>query len=176
MRRVIFIPWTFALEQVGDALQWQSSSILKLKWFDIVIYNQFLRPTFVRSMTEGSIYIFGHGCASSGNLWPSQGSESPLSFDRVADRLIYMGLQSTFAGKIKLFSCGSASGGDKSFASQFARYMREKKRYTSCTYEGYTTTLLAHMRFLLGGGLHKWEGDTRYLAYADRASATRVEV
>ncbi|TQF83087.1 hypothetical protein FK498_03325 [Elioraea sp. Yellowstone] len=66
---------------------------------------------FLAGLSDGQIYIRGHGMPGYKSIEGGRGGER-VDYDEVVDRLLQSGLRKTFAGKIKCYSCHSAEFGD----------------------------------------------------------------
>src|ERR1700743_996918 len=101
MERVIWIPWPEinAAEFIERSEQWQEVSD---KDFTIITYSSGTVNDTLRNMTTGMIYMRGHGMP--GSPFVTTRGQS-LHITKSIDRLIEMGLQNTFTGKIKLYMC-----------------------------------------------------------------------
>jgi hypothetical protein len=174
--RVLFIPWAINLEQFGKCLNWQATALFrKGKWTHIIHYNPIPNPILL-FVTDGQIYVRGHGGASDPEIAPGFGAlGGDLDYAEVGRRLMRTGLRKCFKGVIKLYNCHSAEGGTASFASQFANFMRGQG-YTNCTYEGYDGALDSYYQDKGGndGDYHKFSGNGT--GEADRASNHRHAV
>jgi hypothetical protein len=104
MERVIWIPWpeAEAAEFIERSDQWQEVSP---KDFTIITYSSGTVNDTLHKMKTGSIYMRGHGMPGSPFV-TSRGQS--LHITKSINRLIKMGLQTTFTGKIKFYSCYSA--------------------------------------------------------------------
>ena len=105
MERIIWIPWPEAEagEFIERSEQWQTAS--PKKGFAIITYSPGTISDTLREMRTGSIYMRGHGMPGSPFV-TTHGKA--LHIARSIDRIIGMGLQKTFTGKIKFYSCYSA--------------------------------------------------------------------
>ncbi len=105
MERIIWIPWPEAEagEFIERSEQWQTAS--PKKGFAIITYGPGTVSDTLREMRTGSIYMRGHGMPGSPFV-TTHGKA--LHIARSIDRIIEMGLQKTFTGKIKFYSCYSA--------------------------------------------------------------------
>ena len=104
MERIIWIPWPEAEagEFIERSEQWQTVSP---KDFAIITYSAGTVNDPLREMRTGSIYMRGHGMP--GSPFVTTHGKS-LHITKSIDRIIEMGLQKTFTGKIKFYSCYSA--------------------------------------------------------------------
>ncbi len=92
------------------------------------------------------IYVHGHGLAESTEISITPGNAKKLDYGQVAKRLIDMGLQKDFEGKIKFYNCESAGDDDESvqatsFAFNCAAELYREHRVTKCTFYGYTASI-----------------------------------
>lgn len=113
-----------------------------------VWYNGRKSP-FVQGMTNGQIYIRGHGMPGENIIEGGRGGEH-LRYDEVVDRLIKSGLNKSFSGKIKCYNCHSAESIDptgniaasviETGGTAFAQLIADEmfhRGYRSCTFWGY---------------------------------------
>jgi hypothetical protein len=102
--RIIWIPWSGhdADEFVERSDQWNDVSP---KNFTIITYQPDAASDVLQNLRKGKIYMRGHGMPGSPFV-TTHGIN--LHIHSSIDRLIGMGLQPTFAGTIKFYSCYSA--------------------------------------------------------------------
>jgi hypothetical protein len=138
------------------------------------------------SMTDGQIYIRGHGLAGDACISSGQDSHESarLHANDVARRLIDSGLQPGFAGKIKCYNCHSAESGpgEAPFAQVFADAMYQAG-YQHCTYWGYEGQLTSFYEDRPNDpNLHKYAGFKQEFEFGGwvmddaRASARRMQI
>jgi hypothetical protein len=106
MSRIIWIPWPAedAAEFLERSAQWQEAK-KGIKTFTIITYAAGTTNDVLADLGTGSIYMRGHGMPGSPSV-TTRGKS--LHITSSIDRLIAMGLKSTFAGTIKFYSCYSA--------------------------------------------------------------------
>ncbi len=106
MSRIIWIPWPAAdaAEFLERSTQWQDAK-QGVKTFTIITYAAGTTNDILANLATGSIYMRGHGMPGSPSV-TTRGQS--LHIRASIDRLIEMGLKTTFAGTIKFYSCYSA--------------------------------------------------------------------
>ena len=107
MSRIIWIPWSGqdADEFIERSDQWKTVSP---KDFKIITYQPGTVDDDLVNFATGKIYMRGHGQPGSPSVTTHGKS---LHIHSSIDRLIEMGLKSTFSGVIKFYSCYSAIDG-----------------------------------------------------------------
>lgn len=144
---------------------------------------------FLAGMTDGQIYIRGHGMSGFKSIEGGRGGER-IDYDEVAKRLIKSGLKKHFRGKIKLFNCHSAEAtseenkGDTEYVGEaFAQLVADEmysKGYKNCTYYGYIGPVDS-MPKDGSQGKHKYRRETQFKdgkmqqVEMGRASENRVQ-
>ncbi|MBT8336436.1 MAG: hypothetical protein KJO11_07525 [Gemmatimonadetes bacterium] len=102
--RIIWIPWTEA--EAGEFIersdQWNEVS---QKTFHIITYAPGTTHDVLDGLKDGSIYMRGHGMPGNPSV-TTRGKA--LHIHHSIERLIEMGLDVQFTGKIKFYSCYSA--------------------------------------------------------------------
>jgi hypothetical protein len=142
-KRIIFIPRTKLEAQARDtgngpdlyaqATSWEPVVSEKGKAFRVFCTDDAFD---VELDAEDTVYIYGgHGISNRDSVtWPGNDAH-PLDSATVAG-LAQVVIPSTFAGKIKVYSCHSGETGGTAFAARVADAMR-LAGYNSCTFFGY---------------------------------------
>jgi hypothetical protein len=145
---VVFIPREKSIAETKDvdgkgslveqAKAWVQHSDGKLT-DERVICGDTALPTTTLASPATTLYIMGgHGKEGQAFItWP--GNSNFMCSHQLVDKIITAGLPSTYAGKIKIYSCLSAdnTGSSIAFAKRVALYMA-KRGYRSCTVWGYS--------------------------------------
>jgi len=144
--RIIFIPWQ---EGSDEAKEWKEKSeqwnlAKPEKKFQIVYYHPDEKANAqlkaANADKDAVIYIRGHGSPGANSLKANVFDEQrSLAMTDVCQRLINMGLDSSFAGAIKFHSCYSATVfTDSAFKESYAAAMKSLE--TSRKTKEYLTT------------------------------------
>ena len=138
------------------------------------------KSPFLAGMTDGQLYIRGHGMPGFRSIEGGRGGER-VDYGTVIDRLIKSGLRKTFMGKIKCFNCHSAEtgviGSDPEVEGPpFARLIADEmytRGYKHCTFFGYLGAIDSYAKDG-SAGIHKYARAKGGVEMA-RASEARIQ-
>ena len=112
---VIFVPWA---EDSPESKEWKSKSeqwnVIKNNKYKIVYWNPVETDNAVlaraSALPDASIYIRGHGSPGAPSIVTKvKDLDIPLAIEDACDRLIGMGLKTSFKGAIKFHFCYSGT-------------------------------------------------------------------